>query len=61
MEVRSGLKPIQTVGCLFAAIILYYAYVYKNAVLAVIGTITLTYDGYLVAFEPACVCKSANT
>jgi hypothetical protein len=61
MEVRSGLKPIQALGCLFAALILYYAYVYKNAVLALIGAITLVYDGYLVAFEPTCVCKTSNT
>lgn len=58
MQVRSGLKSIQAVGCLFAVLILYYAYVYKNVVLAFIGVITLLYDGYLVAFEPTCVCKT---
>jgi hypothetical protein len=60
MKLQSGNKVVQIVGCIIALIVLYYAVVYKNVVLGIIALAMFFYDGYLVVYEPQCVCNYSS-
>jgi hypothetical protein len=50
MHIQSGNKFIQMIGCLFAAITVYYAVFHKNIILGIIGVSMFVYDGFLVMY-----------
>ena len=57
MLFKSGDKLIQLTGVIFALFIIYYAYVYQNICLWLVGFFMFVYDGYLLLHEPECVCS----
>lgn len=60
LNLRSGNKYVQLIGVIYGLIALYYGYYCRIPILTFIGATTLMYDGYLLIWEPQCVCINGN-